>query len=265
MGFGIMAVVLLDAVPNLEALPVWFPGRLVVGVLTGALLIPAGAGLVANRQSSRAAVLIGSVLLFWLIVLQAPRLIANPLNGGIWVVAFEVVAIGAAAWMLAASLSSDGSRADVWRRVAVGARLAYGLSFLAFGISHFVYHGYVESVIPAWIPAHRFWAYATGMAHLAAGVSLLTRIQARLAATLLAIMFGSWVLVVHIPRVAKTGGGNEWTSFLVAIAMCGGAWLVSACLGGGREQAPQTTKLGAAGSAGFRLHVEESADRRPVG
>jgi uncharacterized membrane protein len=99
-----------------------------------------------------------------------------------------------------------------------------GLAFVAFGISHFMYVGYVESVIPAWIPAHRFFAYATGVAHIAAGCSLIARVQDQLATALLAVMFGAWVLVLHIPRViAHPTTGNEWSSLFVAVTMCGGA------------------------------------------
>jgi uncharacterized membrane protein YphA (DoxX/SURF4 family) len=73
-----------------------------------------------------------------------------------------------------------------------------------------------------------FWAYFTGCAHIAAGLAILSGVQARLAATLLGIMFGSWVLIVHIPRVlASPHVQSEWTSLCIAIALCGGAWLMA--------------------------------------
>ena len=50
-------------------------------------------------------------------------------------------------------------------------RIVFGLAFVAFGASHFVYHEYVEAVIPVWIPFHKFFAYATGVAHIAAGAT----------------------------------------------------------------------------------------------
>jgi hypothetical protein len=45
-------------------------------------------------------------------------------------------------------------------------------SWLAPRRSIATYRDYVASVIPAWIPAHMFWAYATGVAHLAAGAGI---------------------------------------------------------------------------------------------
>ena len=41
-------------------------------------------------------------------------------------------------------------------------------------------------LVPKWLPPSReFWAYATGIGHIAAGVAILTGVQARLAAVLL--------------------------------------------------------------------------------
>jgi uncharacterized membrane protein YphA (DoxX/SURF4 family) len=177
------------------------------------------------------------------VALQIPVLAAHPTNGGLWVGAFEVVAISAGAWMLAAALarthSSVNRRGEGWEAIATAARIAFGISFLAFGASHFMYAAYVESVTPKWIPWHPFWAYAIGVAHVAAGVSLLSRVQARLAAVLLAMMFGSWVIIVHAPRVAAAHGNrNEWTSLVVALTMCGAALIFFAAL------APRPTMRG---------------------
>ncbi|MEP6492110.1 MAG: hypothetical protein ABJF01_05500 [bacterium] len=234
IGFGWVALAHLDALPALEPISTSFPLRPLLGVVTAIVLIGCGALLVTKRQALQAAVSAGAFFAFLLVSLHIPNLAAHPLSGGAWVVAFEVVAISSAAWMLSAALMLDGAadsrQRTVWRRVGVVARQAFAISLLAFGASHFIYHQYVESVIPAWIPAHRFWAYAVGIAFLAAGAAISTGIKARLAATLLAVMFGSWVLLVHSPRVVThSPNANEWTSLLVAVAMCGGSWLVGVC------------------------------------
>jgi uncharacterized membrane protein YphA (DoxX/SURF4 family) len=72
-----------------------------------------------------------------------------------------------------------------------------------------------------------FWAYATGVAHLAGGLALLTQIQARLAAILLAVMFGAWLVMLHLPRALATLDHRaEWSSLFVALAMCAGSVLL---------------------------------------
>jgi uncharacterized membrane protein len=184
-------------------------------MLAAVLLVGAGTALIAKWQMTRAARILGVVLSTWLVTLFVPKVIVDPTNGGTWVVFWEVAALGAAAWLLASTLSdarADSPRAVSSLRVAHGARIAFGLAFVAFGASHFVYHEYVEAVIPAWIPFHKFFAYATGIAHIAAGVSLLSRVREQLATTLLAVMFGSWVLVA----VAMCGAALVFRAFLPA-------------------------------------------------
>ena len=44
---------------------------------------------------------------------------------------------------------------------------------------------------------------------------------------LLGIMFLSWVLILHAPRIIAGNAGNEWISGFIALAMAGGAFVVS--------------------------------------
>jgi len=232
--FALENLVRLDGVPQLEPFPSWLGAHPALAVLSAIVLLGGAALINVPRLASRGTLALAVLTSLWLVSLQAPLVIQQPKNGGLWVVFFEVCAIAAACTFLAGRLLAQdeifvGESGDTWRRVALFARVAFGLSFIAFGISHFVYTGYVESVIPAWIPAHKFFAYFTGVAHIAAGASLVTGIRVRLATTLLAIMFACWVLVLHVPRVAAARGDmNEWTSLIVALAMCGGAWLFAA-------------------------------------
>ena len=88
-------------------------------------------------------------------------------------------------------------------------------------------HAYIASVIPAWIPGNLFWTYGIGCALIAAGVAVLTGIQARLATTLLAIMFASWVVIVHAPRVAASpANADEWSSMIIALSCCGASLIM---------------------------------------
>jgi uncharacterized membrane protein YphA (DoxX/SURF4 family) len=224
VGFGAISLILHDAVPNIEPLPTWLSAPAFVSIVTALVLIAAGLALVVGRFMSQAAITIATFLSLWSVALHLPRFIVAPKDPGVWVPAAEIFALCAAAWLLVSRLRQG----DQWGHVALVARVVFGATFLAFGFSHYLYHLYVESVIPSWIPAHVFFTYATGAAHAAAGLSVLTGIQARLAAALLAVMFGSWVLIVHVPRViGAQGNKNEWTSLFVAVAMCGGAWIVS--------------------------------------
>jgi uncharacterized membrane protein len=78
------------------------------------------------------------------------------------------------------------------------------------------------------MPGRLFWAYFVGVAFFAAAIGIFTRMLARPAATMLGVMFFLFVVLLHIPRIiGNSSNGNEWTSGFVALAMCGGAWILA--------------------------------------
>jgi uncharacterized membrane protein YphA (DoxX/SURF4 family) len=85
-----------------------------------------------------------------------------------------------------------------------------------------------------------------GVAFFAAAGGILYALLSRPAATLLGVMFFLFVVLLHIPRiVGDPHNGNEWTSGFVALAMCGGAWiLASAAPLDEREKADPFLALG---------------------
>jgi uncharacterized membrane protein len=109
-----------------------------------------------------------------------------------------------------------------------------------------MYAGFVAGLVPTWMPKQLFWAYFVGAAFFAAAVGIVIPMLARPAATMLGIMFFIFVLLLHIPRISlHSRDGNEWTSGFVALAMCGGAWiLASASPLLERETADPFLKLG---------------------
>ena len=107
-------------------------------------------------------------------------------------------------------------------------RISVAISLVVFGVQHFLYGGFVAGLVPAWMPGRLFWAYFVGVAFLAAAVGILVELFARPAATMLGVMFFLFVVLLHIPRIVlHSHDGNEWTSGFVALAMCGGAWVLA--------------------------------------
>src|SRR5262249_52283010 len=76
----------------------------------------------------------------------------------------------------------------------------YAAPVAAFGVEHFTLTEAIAPIVPSWIPWHHFWAYFVGACFIAAGFSLVTRIQSRLAASLLALTFFLFVVLMDIPR-----------------------------------------------------------------
>jgi uncharacterized membrane protein len=125
-------------------------------------------------------------------------------------------------------------------------RIFVAVSLVVFGVQHFIYGGFVATLVPAFMPRRLFWAYFVGVGFFAAAAGILYKLMARAAATMLGVMFFLFVVLLHIPRIiGKSGDGNEWTSGFVALAMCGGAWiLASAAPLEEREKADPFLRLG---------------------
>lgn len=100
-----------------------------------------------------------------------------------------------------------------------------------FGTEHFTLTDAVASLIPAWIPWHQFWAYFVGVCFIAAALSLVTRIRARLSASLLALTFFLFVVLMWAPGAIQNPGNR----FALAVALretsfSGGALALTASL-----------------------------------
>ena len=76
-------------------------------------------------------------------------------------------------------------------------RFLLAVPMLVFPVLHFVYAGFVASIIPPWIPRHLFWTYFTAITIMAAGVSIVFKKHAQLAATLLGIEIFLFCALIH--------------------------------------------------------------------
>ncbi|HEY7095894.1 MAG TPA: hypothetical protein VH437_04170 [Terriglobales bacterium] len=84
----------------------------------------------------------------------------------------------------------------------------YAAPLAAFGTEHFTLTKIIASLIPAWIPWHIFLAYFIGTCFILAGLSLVTGIQARVSASLLALTFFLFVVLMDIPGWLRNPGNR---------------------------------------------------------
>lgn len=75
----------------------------------------------------------------------------------------------------------------------------YAAPLAAFGTEHFTLTQAIASIVPSWIPWHVFWAYLVGTCFIAAALSMVTGIQTRLAASLVALTFFLFVVLMDVP------------------------------------------------------------------
>src|SRR6516164_1681894 len=94
---------------------------------------------------------------------------------------------------------SDWQKARGFDKLILFGPVFYAAPLAAFGTEHFTLTKVIASLIPAWIPWHLFWAYFVGACFIAAAFSLVIGIQARLAASLLALNFFLFVVLMDIP------------------------------------------------------------------
>lgn len=106
-----------------------------------------------------------------------------------------VLAIGLAVILLRAGFY----KARGFDKLILFGPIFYAAPIAAFGTEHFTTAKVIASLVPHWIPWHLFWAYLVGACFIAAGLSLVTTIQARLAASLLALTFFLFVVLMDLP------------------------------------------------------------------
>jgi uncharacterized membrane protein YphA (DoxX/SURF4 family) len=138
-----------------------------------------------------------------------------------------VLAIG----LVAISLRGDWQTARGFDKLILFGPLFYAAPIAAFGTEHFTVTEAIKSIMPAWIPWHQFWVYFVGACFIAASLSLVTGIQARLSASLLALTFFLFVVLMHAPSWAQ----NPRNRFALAVVLreisfSGGALALAASL-----------------------------------
>jgi uncharacterized membrane protein YphA (DoxX/SURF4 family) len=128
-------------------------------------------------------------------------------------------------------LRADWQKARGFDKLILFGVLFYVTPVAAFGTEHFTRVHDIASIIPGWIPWHLFWAYFVGACFIAAPLSIVTGIQARLSASLLALTFFLFVVLMDAPAWAHSP-----TNRIVAIIMLrqlsfsGGALALAASL-----------------------------------
>jgi uncharacterized membrane protein len=231
-GLGVMALGMVclawgDFVLG-QPVPKDFPDRSALAYAAGAFMLVAGAAVEWRRTAVWGAATLTAYYALVVVILMNGRLIlAHYAEYGTYEGVAEQLAIMVGALIVyAASAEIDAAMAARLTRLG---QLAFGLCALIFGGAHFFYMNLTALLVPKWLPpTQEFWAYATGVCHIAAGVAILTGVQARLAAILLTVMFVSFTPLVHVPMLlADPSSHMNWTENAVNLALTGVAWVVA--------------------------------------
>ena len=215
--------------PRFKVIPIlpFLPATPWLAYIFGPVLAACGVGLLSKRTVRTAAMALGSLLFLCTLVLEVPKYAAIPGNMCLRTVVFEPLAIGVLAWLL------PGMDA-IPSLLARASRYLLAVSFIVFGVDHFLALAPIGMLVPNWIPWHVFWIAFFGADFIAAGLSIGLNILLRWGAAGIGLMFAIWVFTLHLPRVLGLYGipgaprsPAEWSSLFIAIALWGGSWALA--------------------------------------
>jgi uncharacterized membrane protein YphA (DoxX/SURF4 family) len=231
-GLGVMALgmacLAFGAFDPGQPVPANFPARTALAYAAGTFMVAAAAAVEWRRTAARGAAALTIYYTFFVVILMNGRLLFRYYAVfGTYENIAEQLAIAAGGLVVYATTARmDATLAARLTRLG---RLAFGVCSLVFGGAHFVYMNLTAPLVPKWLPpGQEFWGYATGVGFVAAGVAILTGVQARLAAILLTAMLVSFALLVHEPMLlADHSSHTNWTESAENLAVLGAAWVVA--------------------------------------
>ena len=211
-----------------QSVPEHFAGRTALAYAAGAFLLVAAAAIEWRRTAVWGATALTVYYWLFVVILMNGRLLLKhyAVYGIYEEIAIQLaIAVGA----LIIYANTAGIDAALAARLTRLGQLTFGVCALVFGGAHFVYMNLTAPLVPKWLPpTQQFWGYVTGVCFIAAGIAILTGVQARLAAVLLTIMLASFGLLANGPVLLADHSSHwNWSESAVNLAVVGAAWVVA--------------------------------------
>jgi uncharacterized membrane protein len=234
-GLGVIAIAMLSLVwgtfnPG-QPVPEDLPAYTVLCYVAALFMLAAGAAVEWRRTLAwGSAALTAYYGLIVIVLMYGHEMPAHYAEFSIYeslAIQLAIPAAGLIVFAASAELGTD--RAARFTRVG---QLVFGGCALVFGAAHFIYMNLTAPLVPKWLPfSQEFWGYVTGVCHIAAGLAILTGVQARLAAVLLTVMFAGFTPLVHLPMLfADPSNHWIWSENATNLVLTGAAWIVAGSL-----------------------------------
>src|SRR5437868_7736346 len=136
-----------------------------LGRILGPVFATCGVGLLFKRTERTAAIALGGLLFLYTLLFEVPKYAAKPGSMTLRTQVFEPLAIATLAWFLPGLDAIPN-----W--LAHASRYLLAVSFIVFGVDHFLALAPIGTLIPPWIPWHVFWIAFFGAGFIAAGLSI---------------------------------------------------------------------------------------------
>jgi uncharacterized membrane protein len=204
-----------------DPIPKWIPAHAMLAYAYGVITLLGGVGLLVKRSATLSARVLLATLLAFLVLMKTPILLSMPQVELTWLDYGEIATLVAGAIALCAT---DDGQLHV-------ARYLLGAALIPIGLSHFFYLKVATPMVPAILPYRPAWVIVTGIAHVAAGLAILSGFLAKLAAELEAGMVTAFAVCVWLPPIfEKPGDVSRWVPFVVTIAVANGVWPVASTI-----------------------------------
>jgi putative oxidoreductase len=79
----------------------------------------------------------------------------------------------------------------------------YAIPFAIFGLMHLINGSQMAGMVPSYVPGGVFWVYLTGVALMAAGISIMINKFTKMSTLLLGILLLIFVLTIHLPALSN--------------------------------------------------------------
>jgi uncharacterized membrane protein YphA (DoxX/SURF4 family) len=226
IALGLVGLYWRDFASVWQPVPDTVPHRALLACIAALLFLLAGIA-VQWPRTARFGFPILATLYLMAALLWLQRVIGFPRMIGTWLGFAEELTLVLAAIIGYASLAPRNS-AQALRTIQI-ARILFGFCLVIFALAHFLALPDTAAFVPKWIPpSQRFWAIFTGVAHLLAGLAILSDIQARLAAYLFATMIVSFGILIWLPALfAHPEIHLNWAANCVNLAIAAAAWIVA--------------------------------------
>jgi uncharacterized membrane protein len=219
---GVTGIAFDDYAAVWQPVPKTWPAHDLLAYVSGAILLIGGVASFVPKTARVGALVLAAFYGLWVLALKLPPVVQHPGGFEYWHALSEVLGISMGG-VLAFALNGGFKNTEAAMR---GARVIFGVCCVAYGAAHFVFLKATNSFIPTWMPlSPTFWSYLTGAGHIAAGLALITGVQARLAAVLLTAMFVVFGALVHFPLLLKDAHDHfAWCANGINGALIGVAW-----------------------------------------
>ncbi len=243
--FGMIGILARDFATYWHPVQPEVPHRTTLAVVVGVIALLAGLA-VQFRRTAQAGLVVLGVLYLLGAYLWLPRVVGYPKIFGTWNGLAEEIACTFGAMVAYTGLASPtrqdkvasavvGTRESLfvsrpaWARwVALAGRVLFGVCAVSFAFGHLTALPQTAEMVPKWLPpGQRFWAIATAVAFVLAGVSLITGVWARDSSRLLTAMLLTFWAVIWLPRLLSHPAQHMvWGGNAITLAVAGAAWMV---------------------------------------